>query len=282
MKFLALSLSLSMLVACDESNVTRPKVVDQNQIQGVAGSSSKAIRSQLHRSRGTNTLSVEGETLSAAKLPVGYDDIPLLAEADDGRGDSPVVRAVRPNEECGLGAGLATLSQRLRDCATKNPLHSEWKGLSNGNAGEGSWKLVARDSNSKEIWFDETTGLIWSDVVNTSSDWCKASGNTEGPIGSGTIDCAALGTLSRCAGQALLNIPASEISWRLPTRNDFLQADLNGARFVLRSISTTVWTATVNGDNREEAWAITPSTGLLTSEARSASLAVRCVGRRLK
>ena len=79
-----------------------------------------------------------------------------------------------------------------------------------------------------------------------------------------------------------MGVPTTDITWRLPTRADYLQADLNGLRFVLPRTDAAVWTATVSGENRENAWSIIPKTGELTSVVRSTNLAVRCVGRRLK
>jgi hypothetical protein len=224
-------------------------------------------------------LSTAEEINQATNLPVGYDNIPRLDEADDGLGNSAVRLMIRPTVECGMEPSFTT-AQRLRDCATKNPAYSEWKGLVNGNAGEGNWKLLARNSSGREVWLDESTGLFWSDVVATSN-WCQASGNTEPSLINDGIDCNVIGAgVSRCESAAVLGLPAADIAWRLPTRGDFLQADLNGARFVLPRTTTQVWTATLAGDNREQAWSITVQTGVLSKVARDQSLGIRCVGRR--
>jgi hypothetical protein len=274
-------LVLISLCACNETS-TRP--INNKNTEGIETEPSAAIRSQLHHARNISIMTAQDETTNALKFHNGYSDIPRVAEADDGRGsETPVVRAVRPPSECGLESTLETLAARIRDCATKNPNHFEWKGSVSGNTGEGNWKLVARSSSAKEIWLDETTGMIWSDIVSTSSNWCQASGNDESPLAPATVDCNAIGAGdSRCSGASLLGIPASEISWRLPTRADLLQADLNGARFVLPRTDSIIWSATINGLNRDQAWAQIMTTGILSLANRDTNLSVRCLGRRLK
>ncbi|MBY0518194.1 MAG: DUF1566 domain-containing protein [Bacteriovoracaceae bacterium] len=274
-------IALISLCAC---NATPTRPINNKDTIGIGTETSSAIKSQLHHARNISIMTAQSETTNALKLPNGYSDIPRVAEADDGRGaDSPVVRAVRPPTECGLEASFGTLAARIRDCATKNPNHYEWKGAASGNAGEGTWKLVARSSSAKEIWLDETTGMIWSDVVSSSSNWCQASGNDESPFAPATIDCNVVGAGdSKCSGASILGIPASEISWRLPTRGDLLQADLNGSRFVLPRTDAVIWTATLNGLNRDQAWAQSMTTGILSLANRDTNLSVRCLGRRLK
>jgi hypothetical protein len=281
MKQIVIALSF-VLVGCNEvpGNRAKPNNGSVNTVTGA-----ETMKSQLHRVKNTTVLSTQNEITNAAALPVGYSDIPRLEEADDGSGNSPVSRQTRPMVDCGVDVALSSLQTRIRDCVTKNPVHSEWKGILNGNAGEGDWQLVMRNSSGKEIWQDKSTGYLWSDVISTQSNWCQASGNTESALTEGGIDCLELQAgVSRCEGASVFGIPASEISWRLPSRADYLQADINGMRFIFstQSLNTPVWTATINGENREEAWAILPRTGILAPELRSASLGVRCLGRRLK
>lgn len=281
MKTAALMLVLVFAISCEDIG-SRGKMAAPT-INAADSDTTTSIRSHLHRSRGTTVLTSQAETAAAASLPPGYDEIPTLELADDGIQGDAVVRAQPPVTECGTDPVLKTMAQRLRDCATKNPNQAEWKGAANATAGEGTWKLVARANDKQEIWLDETTGFMWSYVITTTSNWCQAAGNTQAPNIEGGIDCSILhDSVTRCEGAALLGIPASEIAWRLPTRNDYLQADLNGARFVLPRTNVAVWTATVSSVNRENAWSILPQTGALTAQPRSATLGVRCLGRRLK
>ncbi len=239
--------------------------------------------SQLARVRGSAQLTTTAELAQARSLPVGFSDVPRLEESDDGRGDSPLVRAIRPALECGSGSAFTGLRARIADCAEKNPQHFQWNGAELGIAGEGRWRLVLRDATGREVWQDVGTGYVWSDVLSSTHNWCQASGNDESALLAGGIDCNELrGGVSRCEGASLHGIPASEMSWRLPTRGDYLQADLNGLRAVLPRLDQAHWTATVNGANREHAWSITPALGVLTSAPRSQPLSVRCLGRALK
>jgi len=274
---------LALLAAACNDTASRGKGSENPQREAADGTTPSAVRSHLFRVAGTEQLTAQGETQNAANLPAGYLDTPELEKTDDGITGDNVDRATRPVATCGLDSALTTVAQRIRDCATKNPNQSEWLGLKDATGGEGTWRLVARSDSSQEIWLDETTGFIWSHVVSTTSNWCQAAGNTEKALIENGIDCSVIhDDNTRCEGKDLLGIPASQIAWRLPTRADFLQADLNGARFVLPQTDTSVWTATVSSTNRETAWSITPKTGLLSAQPRSASLGVRCLGRRLK
>ncbi len=281
MKTVALVLVLAFAASCEDVGDRGAKATPR--FEAAETETANAVRSQLFRIAGTTVLSAQEETKNATALPVGYNDIPNIMTSDDGIEGDAVDQAPRPTVECGTGVDLLTLAQRLRDCANKNAAQAEWKGVINGTSGEGTWKLVARAASEQEIWLDETTGFMWSHVVSSSSNWCKAASNNEGPVSEGGINCSEIqDSEPKCDGKSFLGIPASQIAWRLPTRNDFLQADLNGARFVLPKVKTQVWTATVSSTNRDNAWSIVPETGLLLAQPRSATLGVRCLGRRLK
>lgn len=283
MKLIVLMGALTLLVGCnDATKGNRPQI---NASRGAQISENSLVRSQLHRMRSTNILSTAQETASAESLPVGYDNIPNIFEADDGFGSGArsVIHANHTGLPCGVGTAFATIKDRIANCESLNPNQASWKALNSGNAGEGNWTLVLRNVDGKEIWLDETTNYLWSDLVAEATGWCDASGNRQGVADAGVVDCQILGTRSLCANSALPGMPESQVSWRLPTRGDFIQADLDGARFVLRNVSTMAfWSATINGSNRDEAWSILQSTGELTAVSRAEGRAVRCVGRRLK
>ena len=96
----------------------------------------------------------------------------------------------RPTTEC--GKTQASVAARIADCASKNGASSYWDGATQGNAGQGLWRLVTLNLVSgasctggtcSEVWRDERTGLLWSDrIVNNGAtntfNWCKASGNS--------------------------------------------------------------------------------------------------------
>ncbi len=284
MKFMPFLVMSLLMVSCNETKKTRILPAPSTQ---AAEDSGKVILSQLHRIKGTAILSSAEETAKADSLPVGYDNIPRVEESDDGINSNSVTLQTRPLVECGISAGLTT-AQRLRDCADKNPAHSEWKGTANGNSGEGVWKLFTRSSIGREIWLDEKTGLVWSDILSTNNgtnilaNWCQASGNKESALIENGIDCNDLGTVSRCESATVIGISPSDVSWRLPTRGDYLQADVNGSRFVLPRTNQQVWTATVSSQNREQALSVNVQTGVISKVDRDQQQLVRCIGRRLK
>lgn len=278
--------TLPLWIACNDlghgGRRTDPTpVIRENQDDVTTG---VVVLSQIHHVRGIAPFNSVQEASRSISMPDGYEEVPRQHIADDGLGDSTVVHAVRAITPCGLGPTFKSISERASDCSTLNGANAHWLANENGNAGEGNWRLITRSATGEEVWWDNTSGYLWSDVIQASSDWCKASGNTEGISGDGgVVDCAALGAgISLCQGAVLSQLPTTEVSWRLPTRGDFLQADLNGARFVLPSTNLTYWSATVNGAHRDEAWGITMMTGILTSDLRSNAHAVRCLGRRLK
>ena len=155
------------------------------------------------------------------------------------------------------------------DCKTKNPKTYKWLAKTNGISGEGDWQLVMK-SQKIIIWQDLTTGLIWSDQLADSFSWTIASGNDTQNSPCGTENNS----------NALSNFGAQEISWRLPTRNDFLMADINGARFVLSNNKAKYWTA--SAINEQQAWAIEQDSGILSASDAENTHLVRCVGTALK
>jgi hypothetical protein len=78
----------------------------------------------------------------------------------------------------------------------------------------------------------------------------------------------------------LASIGLPNIKWRLPTRNDYLQADLNGIRFVLKTANSPFWTATMNSasTNRSEAWTYNQSQRTIEKVAMTDLRQVRCIG----
>jgi hypothetical protein len=127
------------------------------------------------------TLKAENTTYAGDNLPTtggfNYRDIPDQAKDDDGQLGTSCKYAPRPTTDCGTGD--ATLDARIADCAAANPTASTWDGAIQCNGGEGTWRLVTRDGENKEVWRDERTKLIWSSVVSTGVNWCRASGNIQ-------------------------------------------------------------------------------------------------------
>ena len=234
------------------------------------------VPSQMHRSLETNLLESHTEIneIVAGSLPVSYRPVPSMSLDDEGT-DTKNVRTRtslgRPSIDCGMTPN-ASIIARVEECSTINGARASWNYLFS-SAGESVWRLVAKIGTS-EMWLDVRTGHIWSDILDTTN-WCNASGNRE--TGS-AVDCKNLATNITCVGKAVLGIPG--IKWRLPTRNDFLQADLDGIRFVLKGAGSPFWTATINSAsaNRSEAWTYNQVQGTLEKSALTDLRQVRCIG----
>lgn len=221
------------------------------------------LKSQIFRTRGSKQLTYKsGAALVAANaVPAWIHNIPD-PNLDN---DRTVTKAIAPEANCGTGT-FANINARIEDCKKLNAATSVWSGFNNGIAGEGNWYLVAKNGGNI-LWMDATTALIWSSSIG-SLEWARASGARgfakEMPC-IANKDNAGLG-----------NIPEEQIAWRLPTRAEFLQADINGARYVLPNLDSQYWTASFDDGGR--AWSITQESGILESIDENSTLSVRCVG----
>jgi hypothetical protein len=75
-------------------------------------------------------------------------------------------------------------------------------------------------------------------------------------------------------------IPVKNVIWRLPNKQEVLQAYLNGSSGVLSlpdsADSQLFWTVSYAEDDK--AWAIDEATGALSKVATSVQLNIRCIG----
>lgn len=237
-----------------------------------------SVPGHLHRTLGNKVYSAE-ETLkyllNTENQHPSYRTIPLLGMDDEGSFRN--VRTLgdhkgRPGSVCGIGSGLS-LRQRLENCSEINGTRSIWEAALLGAAGEADWKLVARNANGHEIWMDTRTQMLWADA-SSGTNWCRASGNTEESCNdlNGSLD-------NRICRPGIAGI--DNIIWRLPTRNDFLQADLDGMRFVLPiNEEEGYWTATLDSRSvlRDKAWVYESAQGTLKSSSFEATHPIRCIG----
>jgi hypothetical protein len=292
MKFFSLFALLLTLVGCEDvSSKRRPlplTVVDTPDLAASVDPST-VLNSGLHRERGVPVLSTSDEIkkILTNNLPDKlYRQVPALEKDDEGSSTNVLTMTDlgRPQSDCGTEEALSGISARMLDCSKKNDNSFSWDGKIYGAAGEGVWKLVAK-IGAKELWLDERTGLVWSYVLD-SVNWCKASGNTEMNTSSIKFNCATLSEMvSVCSGKILEPL-GTQVKWRLPTRNDFLQADLNGLRFVMKKENETqgLWTSTIRGgsEKRGEAWIYNSQEGTLTADSLDSEHGVRCVGAALR
>lgn len=283
------TLALIGLVGCgnDIAKTSRSSAPDKSQPAATAEESKLVLNpSFIHREKGSPVLTytLEIAHLIANDLPVLYSPVPKMLIHDEGTDQVNVYsRDIlnRPTTVCGAGAAFSTISARLSDCASKNKDRATWSGEIYGASGEGNWKLVALSGPNQEVWLDERTGMVWSDIQTNAGNWCQASGNEENVTAPGTVDCQTLrNNISFCVGLTLSGI-GENIKWRLPTRNDFLAADLNGLRLALRKgESAGFWTATMVAKvaARNKAWVYYPANGTLSAEDLSTTRQVRCIG----
>ncbi|MFP5385942.1 MAG: hypothetical protein ACLGHN_07670 [Bacteriovoracia bacterium] len=291
---LFIPLSLVFLASCQDVSSNRRQGQNRspersNPELGTEGRDE--VRSQLHREKGSPVLSYAEEiskTLSNDLSDRLYRIIPDMDKDDEGSFRNVITMndLGRPNVNCGLGSAFSGIDARITDCFQKNGNRSIWEGEKYGAAGEGLWKLVSLNGTGKEIWFDGRTGMVWSYIrTNSESEnlvnWCQASGNDENQTNTATVDCNDLAEGESLCAREVLSEVGTQVKWRLPTRNDYLQADINGFRFVLpHEGEQGLWTATIRAaaSGRNEAWVYRSTEGTLSAAALSSNHYVRCIG----
>jgi len=223
------------------------------------------------------------EAIQTNKVPNGTFLIPNTKLHIDSKVDSP--NPITKKLDCG-NSSLSTVKiiERIKDCNDKigDATASYWSGHAKGINGEGNWSLVSY-SNKKKVWQDSRTGLLWSDIVETE-EYELAAGLEVDSDDPEEDESAAKKRVCQTDSDnykdALGNIHESKVHWRLPNRNEYLQADINGARFVLPNTDPNTdqetWTASYAGNS--EAWAINQKTGVLRKVNMITKLKVRCIG----
>jgi hypothetical protein len=285
-------------------------------------SSVQSLSSNAFLDKGLTPVSLVAETTTYAgsSLPIGYREVPSILKDDDGflgaNSVSGEFQSVNRSSFVNCGSMQDTVSARIADCAALNGSNATWNGNLSANAGQGTWKLVTRMGPNQEVWQDQRTGLLWSSIVRSGDNWCRASGNAEAGDPNGYCNGSALQpsypvAQSWCAesgptimkevtgsgeswasgvyhaakgGMGAMATPASpSIHWRLPNRNDYELAEINGIRFVLPDMigsgGNREWTAMTFAGNLSLAWLYSSSNGQLGSASRANKYAVRCVGR---
>jgi len=167
---------------------------------------------------------------------------------------------------------------------------------------------VTRTEGGREVWRDNLTGLIWSDIVSWGATWCEASGSNN-KLGSpyGEVDpvglCSGLSQnqkdpISVCTedetylngiaplpykidyaskgGLGKLRGATTPLTWWLPYPGDFDVAYEHGSAKILPNLSNSLWTRSNDGN---WAWAFDAFGERFWSRARQYGAAVRCVGR---
>lgn len=277
MKNALLVLSLTILVGCNEDAGSNRRRGNGEKAIPQAETTNFLVTSYVIRDSGNPVLTTQEEiTLT---LTNGYTDkyrfIPVMAT------DNESVRSfTRPTTTCGIGATLQNIDERIADCATLNSTRATFSGSEYGRSGEATWRLVARQANAFEIWLDTHTGLVWSDVVQVGN-WCQASGNNESATTTESISCVDEGAGENVCSNLSLEGFGNNIKWRLPTRNDFLQAELDGIRYIKKPTDIDFWTATTQSNvvGRNKAWIFSfQLQGTLISDTMNTGHQIKCIG----
>jgi hypothetical protein len=191
-----------------DADLLAANIKSGSNIFGVSGSftgSGVTLMSNMHRDKITTQVTQETEALTNSgtaysNADPGYRAIPKIAKDDDGYTGGSVTLVSRTNWDTtcdaitGAGGGSAnsvckcglsgTIEQRIADCLAHTVIgaNATWDGATKGNAGQGTWKLVTRTgaltgTKGREVWRDERTKLVWSSLVSTGLNWCKATGS---------------------------------------------------------------------------------------------------------
>jgi hypothetical protein len=230
---------------------------------------------------------------------------------------------------CGTSGNL---QQRITSCGSvhaqrpawdtaKDPAALTWNGPKEGIWGEGTWTLVSIaagnspdgvvcSASCREIWRDDSTGLIWSDRIGaeagSQTNWCQAVGHgmSTTPAGnpfseddpdnicdqpenqpdglptSWCVESSGWLSVSAIAAGGKNGLAADQVSWRAPTLADWRRAELNGLRSVLPNLQHNFWTSTVRGAATVQAWQFDGRTGSAVPSSRASAFGyVRCIGR---
>lgn len=169
-----------------------------------------------------------------------YREIPVFELDDESLWSSATALGLHDGPPC--GTAQVSIEERAAHCAT------EWDGEEHTRGPAAKWRLITRTASRNEVWQDMRTGLLWSDyAVAEAVNWCAASGNDEDLRGyMDGVNCSEEHpNVCREASSidARGGINGSGVQWYLPSIYDWLQAELDGIRFVLRNISTTYWSS---------------------------------------
>ena len=191
--------------------------------------------------------------------------------------------------DCGQ---TGSVSNRILDCKGEYSASATWVGSTEGLYAETTWTLVTRDTIAGiAIWKDSGTGYLWTTRIATDVSFCQAAGVDSTSYGficnSNNVAkrtyCSENSGFTYTSGVTEklgnLNVASGKVMWRLPTRADFLKAELDGLRYVLSMEETdNFWSANTWSVDPGSIWTFSAEGVLTTTEITNSTTDVICVG----
>jgi hypothetical protein len=191
--------------------------------------------------------------------------------------------------DCGTSGSV---SSRILDCKDEYSDAATWVGATQGLYAETTWTLVTRDTTAgAAIWKDTATGYLWTTTIDTEKSFCQAAGVDQDDY---SLNCTSnnVAKLSYCSEKSGFSYPAGvanklgnlsvssgKVMWRLPTRADYLRAELNGIRYVLdMDIGNNYWTANVWSSDDSSVWTFSRDGQFTGINVNDTATDVICVG----
>jgi hypothetical protein len=299
-------------------------------VAGLATCGGVILASYEHRDASVSQISLPTEVVTDAATSytnatpygssTGYRAVPDINKDDDGYTGGSVTGVNRTGWGATTCGTSGIITARIASCVTAFGANATWNGATSGNAGQGTWKLVTRTGavngslEGSEVWQDQTTGQMWSSLVATAANWCKASGSNDitgnptaqvdpsGYCNSSSYQNTTGLAVSACfedGGTSFTQTDATitnntggkgglgysstpKVGWRLPNAYDYHQAEVDGIRFVMPDmipVNNYEWSASVYSSIRSLAWFFYGANGVVNITLRFATYGVRCVGR---
>ena len=149
----------------------------------------------------------------------------------------------------GVPCGLkGSIDKRIRDCSSQ--LTSKKEGF----------VLVTRTKDFKEVYKETKTGLLWGDRLPSTMTHIEA----ERECNAGLAEVAKI----------------TEVTWRLPTREEYAEAEKNGIIKALPNMYDWFWSSSVHRSYPNYTWVFIGGIGYTGKYVPYYSFySVRCVGR---
>jgi hypothetical protein len=170
---------------------------------------------------------------------------------------NPDQKIINATIEEGFNGNQTELGKRV--CGTNGSVQNRIKHC---NERKDNYALVARTVEEKEVWKDLITGLVWSDRLPSIMNHY----NAEKACNAGLAEVAGI----------------SGVTWRLPSKEEYEEAEKNGIRRALPNMNYWFWSSSVLRYNSDGAWLFYGSnvyTGHGYGHRNSYDESVRCVAR---